>query len=77
MLNRIEWFSDPHAVDQFIDKTPFDILTDADYKSDVNALFGCTFEVRKLLNYGLLHKRRVSATKQLETTTTLNGKKRI
>lgn len=37
---------DPHAVDQFIDKTPFDILTDDGYESDVNALFGCTSEVR-------------------------------
>lgn len=36
---------DPHAVDQFIDKTPFDILTNDDYESNVNALFGCTLEV--------------------------------
>ncbi|XP_031622630.1 esterase E4-like [Contarinia nasturtii] len=34
----------PHAVDKFIDKTPFDILTDDNYKTNVNALFGCTFE---------------------------------
>lgn len=38
--------SDPHAVDQFIDKTPFDILTNDDYESNVNALFGCTLEVQ-------------------------------
>lgn len=37
---------DPHAVDKFIDKTPFDILTSDDYESNVNAMFGCTFEVR-------------------------------
>ncbi|XP_055320352.1 esterase B1-like [Sitodiplosis mosellana] len=34
----------PHAVDKFIDRTPFDILTNDEYKSNVNALFGCTFE---------------------------------
>lgn len=45
----ISLFLDPHAVDQFIDKTPFDILTNDDYESNVNALFGCTLEVRKVI----------------------------
>lgn len=36
---------DPHAVDKFIGKTPFDILTDDDYESNINSLFSCTLEV--------------------------------
>lgn len=37
--------ADPHAVDQFLGQTPFDILTSNDYESDVNTIFGCTLEV--------------------------------
>lgn len=36
---------DPHAVDQFLGKTPFDILTNDGYESDVNALFGYASDV--------------------------------